>query len=395
MLSRASLFWLWKREFSCLLERKWDFALLTWIPLAIIILSPLIYVGDLPQNIPIVIVDADHSAMSRKVISLVNSSSRIKQVAILPQLEDGKSAVRKGEANAVLYLPAGSQKKAKRGEQADIFLFYNNAYYTEGNLLAKDVGGIISALNASMKSPRSTGNFVVNSSVPLSPAPLAAQVTTLFNPGGSYQRSIATILYPALLHIVMAAVFVVSFFRDYCTPHRYGWLKDSSPKYFIKAYLVKILFFSLWFSALSLLSIVYISYFGWSFNGNFFAVLLGLFLMYFAYAALMTIITIALKEKLNTALSISSVITSPALAYGNALFPVTGASWLVKAYSACLPFSYYASIQLHSWTGAASFLDNAHKLITLSSFCLVFLVVALWMGCRSLSKPVFENTEAE
>ena len=389
------IFWrLLQRECQELFKRKWDFSLLTWIPLSIILLFPLIYRDSVPLAMPIIIVDLDHSSLSRGLTRFVTASSRIKLTASLDHLVEAQSAIRAGQASAILYIPAGSEQKSKREGAADLFLFYNSAYYTEGNFIAKEVSSIVGGFNKNQVAPTPTGNFVVNRVSPKSIAPLKVQLTSLFNSSNSYQWGLVSIIYPALLHLIMAAIFAVSFFRDYYTPQREKWLRLAGNSIGL-AYLGKILFFALWFAALSSISTLYMVFLGWPVNGSLVALLGRAFLMYVAYLFGASLIVLLLKDKLNTALSIISLFTSPALAYGNILFPVHTGSGFVRFFSGLLPYTHYIDIQAHSWLGNASLSDNFHQLSILLASCLFAGAFAFWLVLRFLSQPLFLDSEAE
>ena len=387
-------FWhLLQREYRELAQRKFDFFVITWIPLAIILLFPLIYYDSVPLDLPIIIVDNDNSSLSRSLARQVSASGRLQLIAKIDQLSAAQAAIRSGEASAVLYIPEGSARRATRDAPATIFLFYNNAYYTEGNFIAKEVGGVISGFNK-RQTPTTTGNFVVKQLAPKSIAPLKVQLGSLFNSSNSYQWGLVSIIYPALLHLIVTAAFAVSFFRDYCTPCRESWLNIAGENIRL-AFVSKLLFYTLWFSALSLISILYMVYLGWPVNGSLFSMLLGIFLMYCAYLFGASIIVLLLKEKLNTALSILSVFTSPALAYGNILFPLNTASFFVQGFSTILPFSHYIDIQARSWLGDAALPDNYKQLLFLLAACIVTGLISFRLVSHFLSRPLFLNSEAE
>ena len=382
------------RELVILREHSWDFALMTWVPLCLIVLFPLIYQEGVPLKMPIIVVDQDGSALSRELIYKVDASSRVRREATQEDLTAAQAMIRQGKASAILYIPVGSGDRVVRGEQADIFLFFNNSYYTEGGLINKEVSSIVRSLNTRLQKPVSTGNFVVHGTTPRSLAPVRVEMTSLFNPTGSYQWGLVSVLFPAFLHLLMVSVFIISLFRDYYTPCRSAWLTVAQGRVKL-ALFAKVLFFVGWFTGLSLISVAYMGYLGWPVNGSLAAILAGAFLMYTAYALGMTCLTLMFRHKLTTSLSVGSLLTSPALAYGNIFFPVNDASLFVRLFSDALPFSHYLNIQARSWIGTAGVTDSLRQFVILGVFCLALGGVALILVDRFLSLPPFSDTEIE
>lgn len=370
------------REVRFLRHHPWDLSLVSWIPLLVIVVMPWLFGGSVARHLPVAVVDNDQSAMSRELIRLIEASPTSLLAMRSNSLSEAQAAIRTGDVLAIIYVPTGAQKRALRGEQAKVYVFYNNAYYTPGNLIAHDISSIISKLNADFHpSSRAAANRVVNKVSPYG-APVAVQVTVLFNSSGSYEWGLVTAILPGLLHLLLCCAVVIAQVRETSPEQRASWLADAGGS-LLWAIIYKALFYTLIFTVFGVFSLVWLHGRGWPVNGSVLLLVFAQAVMYFAYCLMMAFVVAIYHRQPLGALSLASMLTSPALTYGNILFPVNGASLFVKIISAIYPYTWYMQLQTQQMQGFSTWWDSMPYLLYLGGFLVVLLPLS-WLTTRRL-----------
>jgi ABC-2 type transport system permease protein len=101
------------------------------ILLAVPVLYPVVvswlYARNQPAERPAVVVDADGSALSRRLARDLDATPEVAVVARAASLEAGWDALVRREAELVLFVPSDFSTRIKRGEQAEVKLWVNAA----------------------------------------------------------------------------------------------------------------------------------------------------------------------------------------------------------------------------------------------------------------------------
>jgi ABC-2 type transport system permease protein len=87
------------------------------------------YLPEVLRDIPVAVVDGDHSALSRKLIRMLDAHENLAVAARFGDLESAKKAFFQREAHGIIVIPAGFEKKALRREQATVVLYGDASYF--------------------------------------------------------------------------------------------------------------------------------------------------------------------------------------------------------------------------------------------------------------------------
>jgi ABC-2 type transport system permease protein len=146
------------------------------------------------EHLPIVMVDQDHTAVSRGVVRNFAASRELIVSSELESVAAGESLMRNGQAVAVVVIPEHFSRKIARGEKAELQLIVDGA----------DASTAIQTINKA--------DAIANSAVPVPGATPVAGVArlivdtwTLYNPAG---RS-ALLVVPGLIALILAMVCVL------------------------------------------------------------------------------------------------------------------------------------------------------------------------------------------
>lgn len=367
-------------EWHFLRHSTWDVALVTWIPWVIMLLMVALFWQAVPRSVPLAVVDASHSTISRDIMRKVNSSPAIEIVAQPLSLSEAWTQVESNQAHAVLYIPAQTDKDIATNQPATLFAFYNATMTTAGGTAVRALEDVVKQLNHEVAVQYNA--FSLGPSA-IKPAPIQAQVTLLYNPARNFEVFLIGLLLPGMLHFIMCVAVTSAYARE---------LRDKSVQRWINrvgghtagAILGKALPYVLLFSLYGMLAILWITYVrGDGVPGSLAALLLGYVLLYCAYAAFALLIA-AIASDMSSALSAVGLFAGTSLAFCGATFPIEGASLFARAWHHFIPFSTFVKLDV------AERYINAPASLTLFYLLslLLFVLVPAGLGYVAYKKAI-------
>lgn len=372
-----SLFKSFIREGRYLRKHPWDLSLVVIIPIVMIAFSAWVFSAETVRHLPIVLVDEDGSAMSRRLEQLLEISPGSSVVMKTNNMAEAQSAMRRLDAYGILFVPDGAECDAMRGAQAKLYFFFNDSFYTPGNLVARDVQSVVSELGATLIPSALGANRVVDTRS-AHEAPIGVQITALFNSSSNYEWALGMVLTPALLHLVFCCAFVVAVGREVAPSRRNSWIVHGGSLGGALAY--KIIFYAGIFTLFGALALFW-AHFGRGIpiNGSLWLILLGQFMMYVAYGSMLSLVLGLSKGSLLQALSFTSMFTGAAFTFGNALFPFNEVTSLfVRFVSTILPFTHYMRVQTEQMYMGTPIVYSLHGIAYLGLFTVVLFPLAIW-----------------
>ena len=103
----------WRLEWRRLWCDPWLRALVAWIPLLLGVWVCLLFQGGLVRELPIGLIDQDHSALSRQLARALNASAAMRLEHEYLSLEEGARALRSGDIYALILLPHQLEKQVR------------------------------------------------------------------------------------------------------------------------------------------------------------------------------------------------------------------------------------------------------------------------------------------
>lgn len=167
------------------------------VPLAYPLIYAFIYTNEVVREVPIVVVDDDHSAQSREYLRHIDATADLKIVAYCTDMNQAKQQIKHRNAYGIVHIPSNFSLRLARGEQ-----IYVGAYSDmSGMLYYKSVltanTNVSLAMNAKIKIKRAGGTTKEQDEV--AEHPIQYEEVSLFNP----QNGFAAFLIPAVLILVI------------------------------------------------------------------------------------------------------------------------------------------------------------------------------------------------
>ncbi len=342
----ASLHRTWEREWRRLMASPWDLAMLTWVPVAAVALIWWMFSAGLPTQLPIGVLDQDHSALSRQLTRFLSASPGLRVAVPLADLYDAERHLRRADVYAVVVTPEGFARTVKSGRAAQVTLLHNAQLGTHSGLIQRDVRTVVGTLSAGVEMAARARRGESAQSVRVSMEPIRTDMVTLFNPALNYEQFLAAALVPALLHILAMTAGAWGVGRELRDGTMWDWLGVSPSATSVGgALLGKLLPSWLLLCSVAVGALLWFTWGrGWHPPGSLAwtaMVLCALLALSIAMGALAASIT----SSLRTALSATGLITAPAFAFGGVGFPLSSMTAGARAWAEVLPYTHYIRIQ--------------------------------------------------
>ena len=195
-----------RREWDFLVQNRWDFSLMFWMPIVLIFLVWWIFSKGMAVGIPIAVIDNDHSAQSATIIRYIDATPEVAVVKSLHSAAAAQQAIETTDVMAVVEIPENFSTNLLAGKTSRLLLNVNAQYGTHSGMIQKAVQTAVTtfAAGAEMQRRVAIGEDVTLTKT--SYAPIQSQSVALFNTANNYQQFLAVTVVPALLHILSMVI---------------------------------------------------------------------------------------------------------------------------------------------------------------------------------------------
>ncbi len=337
----------WQREWARLRASPFDLALLSWLPLLMGLLLVWVFAAGQPTRLPMGVLDADHSALSRQLLRMLDAAPGLRLAAQYSDEAEMQRDLRAGHVYAALVIPAGMAAHIKRGHPshpAQLALLHNAQFSTHSGLIQKDVRSMVGTLSVGIEIASREKRGQSPQAAKAGFEPMRASLQAAYNPALNYQQFLAAALLPALLHMlamVAGAWSTGTELRDATVPQ---WLASSTQRP-LRALLLKLAPAWLLLNAVNLLLWLLMRQLGLLPEASL-LVLLGLHgLLLAVYLALGAFAALA-GSSLRMALSAAGFITAPAFAYSGLAYPLMAMPPGARLWAESLPLTWVLEAQV-------------------------------------------------
>ncbi len=275
------------------------------------------------SEIPIAIVDFDHSNLSRKVSQWINTSEKISIEGHYSSLEDAIFRFNNLEVQGIVILPKGFQKKTMNLEGAYVELILNNTKFLTSNEINKSVQKVILTVAGGVRM-----QYFISNKIPVEIAKQQAQpimpvIKSIYNATNNY----GDYLLPILLILILQQTLIIGFGQSVVHEFKHGILQNLNNFSFFgfvkvisaKSFYYLLLYTSYFFVFYKLI----FPHFSLSFNGSIFLHLL----LSLLFISVVIIYTVLFASFFKTSIGWTEI-----LAFSTyPLFLVSGYSWPIDA----------------------------------------------------------------
>jgi ABC-2 type transport system permease protein len=192
-------------EWRRVLLLRGAFILLVVAPIVYGIYYPQPYLNQILRKIPIAVVDSDHSELSRRIVETLDASGAVSVTMRAATLAEARAALDRGEALAVVGIPAGTERDVLKSTSVHIPIYADATYLFIFRTTASGIAIAIGTLSTELaaRGARTDGSLVKAALASSSPADVLLQ--PIFNPVGGY----ASYVVPAAFVLILQQMLLI------------------------------------------------------------------------------------------------------------------------------------------------------------------------------------------
>ena len=192
-------------EWRRVLAIRGAFLLLVVAPLVYGIYYPQPYLTQILHKVPIAVVDADLSELSRGIVQTLDASGAVRVAVRAGTLGEAQAAIDRGEAFAAVGIPPGTERDVLKGMTAHIPIYADATYLFVFRSTASGIATAIGTLSSELAAggARTDSSLVKAKLAAASPAEILLQ--PIFNPVGGY----ASYIVPAAFVLILQQLLLM------------------------------------------------------------------------------------------------------------------------------------------------------------------------------------------
>ena len=377
-----------KREFNRI-RSSWIYIFsLLILPLLSFFIITAIFSKGVPRNLPVAVVNQDHSKLSRQISRAIDATSIAEVIREPLSKKAAYKAMQQGDIEAFLHISSGTEKKALRNEAPEMALYVDNTNIVTGGLLQSGISQAVKTLSANIEVQKLMKQGIQEEAAKASAMPVNLKKHILFNPYGSYSYFLLTGLLP-----LMGVVFVFL-----TTTYAFGAeLRDGTGAELLEkargsvrmAVIAKMLPYTIVYM-MNMLIINYIlfQYVDIPLRGNHAMIIIGELFMIAAYQ-MMALFLVTLTSNLRLSLSLGSAYTMMALTFAGLTFPFDGMPLIARIFSFIFPFRFWLEGFLSQTLRGEGIIYTIPQIYSMMAFIVIGLLSLPFLKRRLAEKQFY------
>ncbi|OBQ55009.1 ABC transporter permease [Tamlana sp. s12] len=363
------------REFLILKKRPAAWVLILVIPTVIFFYLGYIYKEGGIETVNIAVLDLDHSALSRKVISNVEAAPKLKIIKFLnsnDKLED--VFIKYPEVKGFYVIPEHFEKQIFRGEQAKLLVYSNASNIVFGNLIYKEAASFINTMSAGINYNAFKTQGIPNEKALKMIMPVKVHVKPLYNPYYNYLFYLIPGLTTVLLQMLVFLLAARSINSEY-TNNTYSELLNLANGKLFNIIFGKLLAYTIvgFMVGVFIFSTVH-PLLGIPMSPSTLA-FLPVVLLFVMVNAMLGMMVSAIFKNEAIAMDVSFVYNSPAFVFSGFTFPIMAMPAFNMWYAQLIPYTHFLSAFIKGVEMSTPFVFLTQQVIYLLLFLAVGYIV--------------------
>ena len=377
-------------QWHILKKDKWLLSCLTWVPIVLALTIWWIFSQGIAQNLPIAVVDLQHSTLSRQLIRDLDATESLSVIQTSADIATAKSNFIGNKIYGYMVIPKNFDRDIYLGRAPQVTVFYNSQFILVGKLINKAAQQVVGTFDAKIGTLKqlSKGNSTIQSALAKT-VTIRTQITPLFNKNSNYAQFLVSGIVPALwqISIVVSSILVLA-----ANMRIYGLKKIFLDKPFYN--LMKINIFYLPFFLMHGLAFLLWFYFNldWPIFGH---------LLPLLFAQLITTLACIIMGNLfflisfhpTRAMSFAAAYTAPSFAFMGVTFPATDMGSLATIWRDLLPISHYIEAQISQVSYGVSAWETIREFMPAMLYYLIPLLL-IGLIIKKQAKKIREDNDA-
>ena len=370
-----------RREAARLARQPMYLVLMVILPVVSFAFFALLFGQGAIRNIPIAMLDQDNTALSRKVVQMIDETPTALVAYGIQDMAEGERLMREGKVMAIVLVPPFFEKSILSNTQTHLENYVSGTNITVNGLLSKDIQTAVTTFSAGIQLQLLMKQGLTESQAMAQLMPVRFDKHVLFNPHINYGYYLAPSFMPMMLMIfvVMTTIFAIGTELKNATAR--DWLQTGGDSIWA-ALIGKVLPITAVMFLISLVMLVInFKVVGTPLNGSLAVILVGTLLFILSYQSI-SVLIVSLLANLRLSLSIGGGYSVLAFTFSGLTFPIM-AMWEPMQWVSCIfPFTFYTDLFVDQM------LRGTPWVYSLPDLCWMSLFIVLPLLCLPRLKRV-------
>ena len=197
------LCFVWRKEMMQLVKDEGVIIFFVLVPLVYPLLYSWIYNNEQVHEVPVVVVDMSHSALSRQFIRMCDASPDVKVAYYAQDLDEAESLVSRQLAKGVYFIPEEFEKNVNRMQQGVISVYCDMSLMLTYKAIFQTAQAVSMEMGSELRT-KLGGLYTAREEV-IAAQPLAYDDVAMYNPAGGYGSGVL----PAVLVLILQQTLVL------------------------------------------------------------------------------------------------------------------------------------------------------------------------------------------
>ena len=332
-----------RREAGRLKRQPIYLSLMLILPLASFAFFALLFEKGVARDIPIAVLDQDHSSLSRKVTEMIEETPTARIAYGIQSMDEGERLMREGRIQAIVQIPAFFEKDILSNRQTHFEAYISGANITVNGLLSKDIQTAVTTFSAGIQIQLLTKQGLTERQAMAQLQPVRFDRHVLFNPYINYGYYLSPSFMPMMLliFVVLTTVFSIGTELKHATAREWLRTADDSVAAALTGKMLPITA-AMFLLALVMFLIIF-KVVGVPLNGSLPLILIGTLLFILSYQSI-SVLIVSVVANLRLSLSLGGGYSVLAFTFSGLTFPVMAMYPAMRAVSKFFPFTYYTDL---------------------------------------------------
>ena len=189
---------IWRKEYKAVFHDTEVLVFFFLLTVAYPILYAMVYNPEVIRNVPVAIVDDDHSALSRDLVRNFNATPQAEVISYCANMDEARHLMMETKCYGILHIPAGFYRNILRGESGVISFYADMSLLLNYKTLLLALSDVTMEMGAELRMA-SLPLGVSQSMTDIANALVPYTAITMYNPDSGF----ASFLIPAVLALVL------------------------------------------------------------------------------------------------------------------------------------------------------------------------------------------------
>ena len=328
-----------------------------------------------PEKIPVAVVDADQTSISRRLCHEMQATSAVDIVLITPDYAEARRAMQRGEIFGILVIPDRFYSDLVAFKRPQLSFYTNNAYTVGASTAYKQLLTMCNLTSGAFQREVLRQKGLPDDLIMKRIQPVTIEAHMVANPWSNYAVYLVSTILPGILSLVvlMLTIFAIGFELKCHTCH--DWLRAAGGNYTI-ALIGKPLPSTILYVVLGIgCEVILFKFMHFPVNGSLTRLMLAMVLLIFAMES-MAICIIGALPTLRDAVSIGALYGMLGFSLSGFTYPVMNMLPAIQAWTYLVPLRYFYRIYVNEALMAAPVINSIPICLGLCAFFIMPLIVS-------------------